>query len=585
MTSTDLRSDLLRIDGRSYGAYKDLRGCSYPLGPNGLYFDHIQGDPFASPSRLRIQVPADVPQLPPDVCQTPDARRATADYLHRRVLEILQSSKRGRTGSGKSGMLEIAGLGQEVLERTALVVTDEGSLTIRLTAGLPAQGRRILGKAASELLTDRLPKLLDQSFSAASLDLDDLREHVHSVKDQVALRAKLKAEGLVAFLAEKSILPRKSGADDRPMPDAIPLTVPPELERILTLPHAGDLRGLGIPEGVTLIVGGGYHGKSTLLDALARSVYDHISGDGRERCVTRADAVTIRAEDGRSVCGVDLRPFIDNLPMGHRTEQFHTQDASGSTSQAAAIIEALEAGSKVLLIDEDTAATNFMIRDARMRNLVPSRSEPITPFIDRVRQLYLEKGVSTILVVGGAGDYLDVADTVIQMEEYRPIEVTERSRRVAEKFPLGDAAPKSPGPWPSTAPRIPDPRSLDPSRGRKPERVRSVRTRMIEFGTEEIDVSLLDQLVDSAQCRAIGDALLILARGMCDGRTNIPDILDELERRIEDEGLESITAQTFGDRARPRRFEIAAALNRLRSLRLVEMDETVDSPPKVGNNP
>jgi predicted ABC-class ATPase len=270
------------------------------------------------------------------------------------------------------------------------------------------------------------------------------------------------------------------------------------------------------------------------------------------------------------VRGVDLRPFIGTLPHGRSTERFDTDNASGSTSQAAAIVETLGAGATALLIDEDTAATNFMIRDARMRRLIPTAHEPITPYIDRVRQLYDERGASSVLVVGGAGDYLDVADTVIEMREYRPLDVTAAARAVAAAMPLGRAAPHPPGAWPAAAPRVPDPAGFDPRRGGRAERVRGVKTRAIEFGAEEIDVGLLAQLVDPAQCRMIGDVLLACARGLCDGQRSLAEILDAIDARIACDGLAAMTAPTFGDRARARRFEIAAALNRLRSLRLRE---------------
>jgi predicted ABC-class ATPase len=563
---SDLASDLLRIDRKPYGFYKDLRGRAYELGPYRLRFDHVQGDPFAAPSRVSVEVAPQVMGLPEPARSGADARRASADFLQRTLVRSLAATRQ-RAGSGKSGLLEMAPLGPEVLTRTGVSVSEDGSARLRLLAGLPAAGRRILGRAAAELLVERLPHALDAAL--ARIDVGALLAHVNAVEDQVALRAALEPLDVLAFLAEGSVLPRRSGVDPSPLRDAVPLEIPPSLAVELEAPHAGKLRGLGIPRGVTLIVGGGYHGKSTLLSALALGVYDHVPGDGRERCVTVAGAVTVRAEDGRSVRGADLRPFIGRLPLGRRTDSFDTDDASGSTSQAAAIVEALEAGARAILVDEDTAATNFMIRDARMRMLVPSEGEPITPYIDRVRQLWEERRVSSVLVVGGAGDYLDVADTVIQLQDYRPRDVTERAREVARALPLGAAAPRAPDPWPAVAPRRPDPRSLDPSRGRRAERVRSVKTRSIEFGTQEIDVSLLFQLVDPAQGRMVGDALLELSRGLCDGRRSVADLLDALEARIEDDGLDAIGASTFGDRARARRFEIAAALNRLRSLRLV----------------
>ena len=376
---------LKRIDGRSYGFYKDLRGQAYALGAYRLRFDHIQGDPFASPSRVRIDIPAGRAKLPAWSYAAATARRASADWVHRALLRTL-SAGRSKLGSGKSGLLEIMPVGQHVLERTAVLVHPNGDLRVRLSVGLPAAGRRILGREAAQLLTHRLPEVLNRVFD--ELEPDTLQRHVHGIEDQVALREQLPDKGLVAFLAEGSILPRRSGADDRPLDTALPLDVPQALAYELRAPHAGRLRGLGLRAGVTLIVGGGYHGKSTLLSALANGVYDHIPGDGRDQCVSVASAVSIRAEDGRSVRGVDLRPFINALPLGRRTDWFDTDDASGSTSQAAAIVEALEVGTTALLIDEDIAATNFMIRDARMRRLVPNEKEPITPYLDRVRQLW-----------------------------------------------------------------------------------------------------------------------------------------------------------------------------------------------------
>ncbi len=549
----DLRRTLEGLDRRPYGAYKALRGQRFELGALALCFEHVQGDPFAAPSRVRVELDAGLARLP--------AERAAADFAHRALIEALRGVRPGR-GSGKSGRVEIAPVGQEVLERTALRIEPDGGATARITVGLPAQGRRILGYEAARLVAEQVPEVLTRAIEG--LDRQALAAHRHTIDDQVALRSALHEAGLVAFVADGSVLPRRSGVDDRPLPSppAVRFEAPEGLALELEAPHAGRLRGLGIRAGVTLVAGGGYHGKSTLLDALARGVYDHLPGDGRERCVTITDAVCIRAEDGRAIRGVDLRPFIGDLPLGRSTAHFDTDDASGSTSQAAAIVEALEAGAKALFVDEDTAATNFMIRDARMRKLVPGDREPITPLLDRIRALHEVRGVSTVLVVGGAGDYLDVADTVVCMDAYRPIDATARARQVATELPL--TAPGTTKPWPDGAPRVPRPESLDPRRGKRPERVRSVRTRCIEFGTEEIDLSLVAQLVDPAQARAIGDALLQLSRGWCDGRRSMSELLDALEQTP----LDRLCEPTFGDRARPRRHEIAAALNRLRSLRI-----------------
>ncbi len=565
MSGDVLRDALERIDGRPYGHYRDLRGRDFELGPLCLRFDHVQGDPFAAPSRVRVDAPPGVAALPAPLRATADARRAAADLVQRQVRAALEGVRPG-AGSGKSGLLEIARPGQEVLERTGARLDADGALRLRLSVGLPAAGRRILGRAAADLLCDRLRETLLSALR--SLDPAALAAHVACVEDQIALRAALGPAGLVAFVAAGSHLPRRSGADDRPLAGALPLELGGVEAVELEAPHAGVLRGLGIPRGVTLIVGGGYHGKSTLLQALALGVYDHVPGDGRERCVADPALVGVRAEDGRSVRGVDLRPFIGALPLGRSTRAFDSDDASGSTSQAASIIEALEVGATGLLIDEDTAATNFMIRDARMRRLVPGAEEPITPFIDRARELWERRGVSSVLVVGGAGDYLDVADVVLRMRDYQPLDVTARAREVAAELPLGEAAPRPADPWPAAPPRVPLPGGLDPSHGRRPERVRGQSTRSIEFGREEIDVSALYQLADPAQVRAVGDALLELSRGLCDGRLALPQLLDAIDALIDHEGLDTICRGGHGDRARPRRFEIAAALDRLRSLRV-----------------
>ncbi len=240
--------------------------------------------------------------------------------------------------------------------------------------------------------------------------------------------------GLVAFIANGAILPRESGVSEKPLTQgALPFLAPPSLEIEVELPNQGKIKGLGIKKGITLITGGGFHGKSTLLKALERGIYNHIPGDGREGVVTLESAVKIRAEDGRFIASTDISPFISNLPFNLDTQKFSTPNASGSTSQAANIIEALESKSKLLLLDEDTCATNFMIRDKRMQTLIHKEDEPITPFIDRVKELYTSFGVSTILVLGGCGDYLEVADTVIMMKNYKPLDVTLPAKKIIKR--------------------------------------------------------------------------------------------------------------------------------------------------------
>jgi len=396
----------------------------------------VQGDPFASPSLLRVRVPQELAGFPPPLYSSPIRRVALEDYITRQFALAIRRFVKGNRGTGKSGMVAVDVGGQEILERTACVV-DDLFVEVRFSAGLPAAGRTVLANEAYAIFYQEIPKLVQSALYYTALDEDAVRRHVEVAEDAQALRDQLEVRSLVAFVADGSVLPRESGISPRPMPSgqAVPFDSPPELRVELQAPNRGKMVGMGIPTGVTLIVGGGYHGKSTLLSALEMGVYNHIPGDGREYVVSRAEAVKIRAEDGRRVEGVDISPFISNLPFQKDTTAFSTDNASGSTSQAANIVEALEVGSRLLMMDEDSCATNFMIRDERMQKLVPKEKEPITPFIDQVQNLHQEHDVSTILVIGGSGDYFDVADTVLFMENYRPRVVTQRAHRIAAEDP------------------------------------------------------------------------------------------------------------------------------------------------------
>ncbi|HRV08123.1 MAG TPA: ABC-ATPase domain-containing protein [Acidobacteriota bacterium] len=566
----ELRRKLSRIDGRGYKAYKDLTG-SYEFPWFRLFIDHVQGDPFAAPSRLSAQVARATAAFPDRLCATKIRRVALGDYLTRAFAKASGQEGRRHSGTGNSGLISIDAPGQQVLERNSVVITEE-MIDLRFVVGLPAAGRRILGREATTLLLQDVPRILAACLRRQNLDLQELEKHVQTVEDQEALREQLNSRGLVAFVANGSLLPRRSGVDDRPMTGSeqrVPVRFesPSELEVELQRPNGGPVRGMGVPAGVTLIVGGGYHGKSTLLRALERGVYNHIPGDGREGVVTLPSAVKIRAEDGRSVTHVDISAFIDHLPFIAETELFSTENASGSTSQAANIIEAVEAGTRLLLLDEDTSATNFMIRDARMQSLVHKDREPITPFIDRVRELYEKFGISTILVMGGSGDYLDVADRVVMMDEYRPRDVTRSAYEVARAHPTSR---KKEVERPLSPPR---PRKVlsdgfDPARGRREVKIDTKGQSLILFGRHMIDLAAVEQLVDPSQTRAVAQALLHLARRSARGRYSVPELLQWLEEELQEKGLDTLSPYKVGNLAYPRPQEVAAAMNRLRTLRI-----------------
>ncbi len=434
---SDLVDALRRMDGRGYKTYKSIGG-QYEFGRFVVSIDHVQGDSFAAPSRVSAIVPMGEARLSGELYRTATRRIALEDFLTRAFCRAASMTARGRRGTGKSGMIAMEVPGQAVLERTSVLVGDE-FVEARFVMGLPAAGRRVLAREAVEMFDREVPAIIEGSLLAEALSGHDMEHHVDAVEHQEMIADRLDDLGLVAFLADGSVLPRASGIDDLPMTagQAVAFESPESLRVTIECPPYPAVTGMGVPRGITLIVGGGYHGKSTLLCALERSVYPHIPGDGRERVVCDRASVKIRAEDGRAIRSVDISPFIGDLPSGSDTREFSTENASGSTSQAANIMETLEAGASVLLIDEDTSATNFMIRDERMKALVPDGKEPITPFIDRARALHRERGVSTVLVTGGSGEYLEIADTVIMMDRYVPKDQTVEGKEVAESFRRG----------------------------------------------------------------------------------------------------------------------------------------------------
>ncbi|MEB3358676.1 MAG: ABC-ATPase domain-containing protein [Synechococcales bacterium] len=573
-TSDELCDLLLDLDQRSYKAYKQIQG-RYAFPGFTLVIDYVQGDPFAAPSRLRVLVPQMTKQgkpnagFPGELYSSSVRAVALRDYLARQF-DRSASDLRSKRGSGKSGLISIASPGQEILERTSVLISQE-QVEARFLVGLPARGRSVLGRQAAELLCEDVPELVARSLLYRNLKPDAVQKHVETAEDAHWLRQQLPTRGLVAFIPDGAVLPRESGVSEKPLREhPVAFTAPDSLRVSFDCPHRGNLSGMGIPQGVTLIVGGGYHGKSTLLRAIALGVYNHIPGDGREAVVTDPTAVKIRAEDGRRIAGVNISPFINHLPQGRSTERFSTDNASGSTSQAASIIEALEVESRVLLVDEDTSATNFMIRDRRMQALIAKDKEPITPFIDKIRQLYDDYGVSTILVMGGSGDYFDVADTVIGMADFQPHDLTQQAKAIAHQYAT-DRTPEGGQSFGPITHRIPLAKRLDSPRRDRDDRGPKTRVRDVDelrFGSEDIDLSAVEQIIDTAQLRGIGAAIAHIQENLLDNRTNLMDIVDQVQQLLDESGLDAFTASPQGDLAYFRRFELAAALNRLRSLEI-----------------
>ncbi len=561
----DLKNLINSIDGRGYKAYKTLEG-NYDFGDYILFIDHVQGDPFAAPSRVRISVNKDINKIPYELFDEYHKKVAVQDFIARVFNQSINKFGERVMGSGKSGIINISRCPQEILDRTA-VILDEEKIEVRFEVGFPARGRTVLGKELQKIIYDFLPKIVENSLKYENLNKDKLVNRVKLVCDQQFIRDELKRLNLVAFVGNGAILPRESGVSTKPLKEAKEFVSPKELEVEINLPNKGLIKGMGIRKGISLIVGGGYHGKSTLLNALELGVYNHIEGDGREYVITDNSSMKVRAEDGRSIIKDDISLFINNLPNGKDTTKFISENASGSTSQAANIVEAIESDSKLLLIDEDTSATNFMIRDDIMQCLVSNEEEPITPFIELVKGIYEQKGISTIIVVGSSGDYFDIADSVIQMDCYEPKDVTLKAKALSKGLILKRIENKD------LNIKIDFERRLlkgTVQSGPKGVKIKTLGVDGISINKEDINLRAVEQIVDKEQVTSIGNMMRWAEDNAINNKLTLIEITDKILNRIKEKGLISINGIKGGacDLAMPRRQEIMAAFNRYRKLRV-----------------
>ena len=559
--SMELKNELFKIDGKGYKAYKVLEG-KYDFKKYVLSIDHVQGDPFASPSRVRVIIDNKIAQIPEELFDNKNKEIAVCDFLTRLFSKNIRNQSEKIFGSGKSGLIEISRCPQEILERTA-IIRNENFFEVRFYVGFPARGRSVLAKELEKIILNIIPNIVESTFIYKNINKLALITRVKLMEDQCYIRKNLKEKGLVAFVANESILPRESGVCARPLRNGKKFISPQALEVEFDTPNRGKIKGMGIPKGITLIVGGGYHGKSTLLKALELGIYNHIEGDGREFVITDESALKVRAEDGRAITSTDISLFINNLPNGKDTIKFNTENASGSTSQAANIIEAIESKSKVLLIDEDTSATNFMIRDDIMQQLVVKEKEPITPFIDVAKSLYKQLGISTILVAGSCGDFFDIADLVIQMDSYEPYEVTAKAKELSRgKITLRDDLDIC----------IDFGRVLSKGsifEGPKGIKIKTLGKDGLSINKENIDLKSVEQIVDSEQINTIGMAIKFIEDKYSGKDLTIEKIVDKIEKDLTKNLIRiDNTKGGNGSLAMPRKQEILCAINRLRTLKI-----------------
>ena len=572
-SSAQLRQLLHSINRKSYPAYKSLRG-TYAFDRYILSIDHVQGDPFASPSHVSVKLSHKDTGFPTEYYRDALTSTTLGDFLNRQFEQQVNRFTFRAKGSGKSGLISVSRCGQEVLSRTACEITARG-ITARFFIGFPANGRTINSTELEKILFDFLPVCVEKAFFYRNTDHKKLEQAIFLAEDQEFIRRELPARSLSAFVCDGAILPRESGISSRPMKNSVPFSSPESLRITLDLPHKGKITGMGIPRGITLIVGGGYHGKSTLLNALELGIYNHIPGDGREYVITDASALKLRSEDGRFVKDVDISLFINDLPNKKDTTCFSTEDASGSTSQAAGIIEGMESGSQVFLLDEDTSATNFMVRDAFMQQVICREKEPITPFLERARQLFENAGISTILVAGSSGAFFHIADTVIQMDNYRPVDITELTRSLCARYPVSfSQTPAFHMPESHrimTREKTSDAHRSRPVHGSRADQPERIKTKLhgkdgFSLGKSEIDLRCIEQLTDPEQTAALALLLKYACEHLIDGKKTLPEIIDYLEKQLKKQGLSFFSEGSYipCGYALPRVQEIYSCFNRYR---------------------
>ncbi len=561
-----IKKQLHSLNGKDYSAYQSLKG-RHDYSNFSLFINQIPKDPYAPAHTgiYRVRVKTSDTGFHDTMTNSPIRRIAFRDFIARVFFNNCSRLSKGRRGTGNSGIITIAEPGQCILERSSVVLNDE-YLEVRFFIGLPANGREIDSQLADKMLFEELPSIVLASLFLDSLDPEQIYNHVKTAEDSESLRNALTEKGLIAFVAEGSILPRRSGVDERPLEsdNAMRFRSPDSMRFEMDLPNRGKITGMGIERGITLIVGGGYHGKSTLLQALEQGVYNHIPDDGREFVVSLPDSVKIRASSGRYVSNVDISFFLQNIPSQRDTISFATENASGSTSQASSIMEAIEASASVFYMDEDTCAANFMVRDKRIQELVSKEEEPITSFVDCVRPLYDQMKISTVLVMGGSGDYLDAADRVIQLKEFLPYDITGRAREVARMYPTGrsDELLRS---LSISIERCPIGSNVNPCNEYGHIRIAAPNIDELIFGTNAVDLSDVEQLVEKAQTKAIGLAIHAFLDRM-DGNTSVKEMIDIVIGLVREKGLDYLDSNLTGDIAIFRAIEFAAALNRLRGL-------------------
>lgn len=551
----EFKNILQGIDGNDYKSYESIEG-EYLFNDYTLYVDHIQVHPSACRSNIRVKMPQNVALFPSDTYSNRSREIALRDFITRRFYYLIQIS-------GMSEFIFIDSPGQEILERTTAFV-DQYFVEIRFAINLPSANKLVEGNLAQDIFFDKLPSIINNSIVFENLDNDSLYKHIKTSEDADFLRNELENLRLIAFIAENSILPRQSDTNSLPMEsEAVPFISPDTLKMDVELPNKGQITGMGLLRGITLIVGEDGHGKTTLLNAVGHGIYNHIPGDGREYVVSNPNSVIVRAEHGRSIQNINISPFIKNLISEQSTDSFSIDKAESVVSQVANVIESIEVGADVLLIDEGTSANNFLYYNYNSRGTVSEQHEDITSFIDKARSLYNEYMVSSILAMEQAENHFGIADYVIQMSEFKALDVTEKAKEIAQK---NNDPNKINGHFGIIRDRIP---LLDLSSIKTKEDIDATANEIscIEFESDIIDLNSIEQLVTVSQIKAIREAIEYAKRYM-DGKKSFRQVTSLVMLDIGRSGLDILNQKLLSNYAEFRKIELAAVINRLKTLKV-----------------
>lgn len=558
---TDLIQKLKHLDSNIYRKYKSLHG-SYASQSWILFIDKASVDPKSKASNLRIRVPLMYSNFPAKYLTNKIKTIPLCDYIHRKFYTLSKKLSKP-SGTGKSNIFYVEPVGSQILERSTILF-GKNYIEARFRYGLPAKGNRIDAEAFINTLENAFPKIVKEILSWESFDAQEVGNFISCYEDQETLRKFLSEKKLNAFIPNGAILPRESAFIDKPLKNAIPFKSPKNLEITFKLQNNKTITGMGIPNGITIITGGGFHGKTTLLNAIKMGIYNHIPGDGREYVVAIKNSFKINSEDGRIAQGLNISPYIVNLPLNKNSEFFSTNQCSGSTSQAANVIEAIRMGIKCLLFDEDSSATNFLINDAIMNKIIGA-DKTIIPYLETSKDLFEKHKVSTIMVVGSLCNSFDIADLVIKMSNYEPLDITKFSKELISNNPVFKLETR-----PFNSKALIQPRFIDSSNFRIHKRINPFKpkingSKQLSFEKIELNFPDNEQLIEMGQTRIILELILKLEELIFNKKFNFEDALHMLFKN--QTSISDLIAFKDGY-TELRAIDLAYALNRFRLLKI-----------------